>query len=100
MIKLADLQYRIFAASAHGGSWPISAAPVVCLRVRCRAQSSRALGWAGAAVDDPQRHFATINCRIAKGLFNHLVGDGENRRGHLDADRSRSLQVDDELEFG
>src|SRR5262245_41832951 len=21
MIKLADLQYRIFAASAHGGSW-------------------------------------------------------------------------------
>jgi hypothetical protein len=23
---------------------------------------------AGTAVDDPQRHFATVNCRIAKGL--------------------------------
>jgi hypothetical protein len=54
----------------------------------------------GAAVNDPQRHFATVNCRIAKGLFNHLVGDGENGRRHLDADRSRRLQVDDELEFG
>ena len=49
---------------------------------------------------DPQRHFATVNRRIAKRLFNHLVGDGENRRRHLDADRSRRLQVDDELEFG
>ena len=27
-----------------------------------------------AAVDDPTRHFATLNCRIAKGSFDHLVG--------------------------
>jgi hypothetical protein len=26
---------------------------------------------------DPERRFATVNCRIAKGLFDHLVGDGE-----------------------
>jgi hypothetical protein len=31
----------------------------------------------GAAVHDPQRHFATANYRIAKGLFDHLVGAGE-----------------------
>jgi hypothetical protein len=23
---------------------------------------------------DPQRHFAIVNCRIAKGAFDHLVG--------------------------
>jgi hypothetical protein len=28
-------------------------------------------------VVDPKRHFATINYRIAKGLFDHLVGGGE-----------------------
>jgi len=73
----------------------------------CGRQARRLLGvflprveQRGEAVRDPRRHFATVNCRIAKGLFNHLVGDGENRRRHLDADRSRRLQVDDELEFG
>jgi hypothetical protein len=28
----------------------------------------------GAAVHDPQCHFAAVNCRAAKGLFDHLVG--------------------------
>jgi hypothetical protein len=23
---------------------------------------------------DPKRHFATANCRIAKGLFDHFIG--------------------------
>jgi len=27
----------------------------------------------GAAVHDPERHFATVICRIAKGSFEHLV---------------------------
>jgi hypothetical protein len=31
----------------------------------------------GAAVPDPQRHFATVNYRIAKGLFDNLVGGGK-----------------------
>jgi hypothetical protein len=34
---------------------------------------------------DPQRHFAIVNCRIAKGSLDHLVGDGEQLRWHLDA---------------
>jgi len=34
----------------------------------------------GAAVHDPERHFVTINYRIAKGSFDHRVGGGEQRR--------------------
>ena len=26
---------------------------------------------------DPQRRFATVSCRIAKGSFDHLVGGGD-----------------------
>jgi hypothetical protein len=33
-------------------------------------------------------------------LFDHLVGDGEQPRWHLDAKRARRLQVKDELELG
>jgi hypothetical protein len=33
----------------------------------------------GAAVPDPKRHFATDNYCTAKGLFDHLVGDGTQR---------------------
>jgi hypothetical protein len=33
-------------------------------------------------------------------LLDHLVGDGEHPWWHLDAERSRHLQVDDKLEFG
>ena len=32
--------------------------------------------------------------------LDHLVGDGEHPWRHLDAERSRSLKVDDKLEFG
>ena len=31
----------------------------------------------GAAVVDPQRHFAAVKCRSAKGLFDHYVGAAE-----------------------
>jgi hypothetical protein len=31
----------------------------------------------GAAVHDPECRFTTINCCIAKGLFDHLVGAGQ-----------------------
>jgi hypothetical protein len=31
----------------------------------------------GAAVHDPERHFAIANCRTAKGLLDQLVGGGE-----------------------
>jgi hypothetical protein len=49
---------------------------------------------------DPKRHFATVNCRIAKGSFNHVVGDGKHVGSHLDAERSPRVQVDDKREFG
>src|SRR5580700_3945913 len=42
-------------------------------------------------------------CSIAArraASFDHLVGDREHRGRHLDAERARSLQIDDELEFG
>src|SRR5215813_14661466 len=35
----------------------------------------------------------------AVSLFNHLVGEQLQRIGHLDAEQSRRLRVDDELEF-
>jgi hypothetical protein len=41
---------------------------------------------------DPFRHFATVNCRSAKGLFDHLVGADEDRRG--DADDANALDRD------
>ena len=46
--------------------------------------------------NDPKRHFA----RVAKGLFDHVIGNRAHRRWHLDAECSRSLKIDDELEFG
>ena len=36
--------------------------------------------WPIREAIDPTRHFATVNCRIAKGSLDHLVGNGEQRR--------------------
>jgi len=36
-----------------------------------------AVGSRANDVHDPERYFATANCRIAKGLFDHLVGAGD-----------------------
>ena len=33
--------------------------------------------------NDPKRHFATIDYRIAKDLFDHLVGAAEQRSGNV-----------------
>ena len=53
-----------------------------------------------AAGIDPKRRFTAINCRIARVLFDHLVGDGQHSRLHLHTERSRSLKVDSEHKFG
>jgi hypothetical protein len=52
----------------------------------------------GAAVHDPKRRFADTDYRTARGLFNHLVGTGEQRRWHRQAERLGGLEVDHKLE--
>jgi hypothetical protein len=36
-------------------------------------------------VIDPERHFATTKCRVAKEVFDHLVGARDQRRGEGEA---------------
>jgi hypothetical protein len=57
-------------------------------------------GRGESVVLDPKRHFATAKCRIAKGLFDHLVGECKQRRRDGQAERLGGLEVDHELEFG
>jgi hypothetical protein len=38
-------------------------------------------------------------CHQDRPLFDHLVGEREQRRRHLEAKRLGGLEVDDELEF-
>ena len=45
----------------------------------------------GALEDDPKRRFVSANYRIAKGLFDHLVGDGEQSGRYVEAQRLGSL---------
>jgi len=48
---------------------------------------------------DPQRLIATIDCRTAKGLFDHFVGPTEHRYRDGDAEGLGGLQVDVQLDF-
>jgi hypothetical protein len=38
-------------------------------------------------VRDPERHLVTVNCRIARGSFDHLVGTGQQAGRQGDAER-------------
>jgi hypothetical protein len=49
---------------------------------------------------DPFRHFVTVNCRIAKALFEDLVGDGEQRLRNSEAEGLGGLCIDREIELG
>jgi hypothetical protein len=40
-----------------------------------------------------------MRCSKNSALFDHLVGGGEHRRWHRDAERLRSLEVDNQLEL-
>ena len=44
--------------------------------------------------------FALGQKRTSLYLFDHFVSKGNQPRRHLDAKRSRCLQIDDEFEFG
>jgi hypothetical protein len=45
------------------------------------------------------RHFATVICRTAKSSFDHLVGNGEQRRRHSEAERLGGIELDDQFEL-
>ena len=47
----------------------------------------------GAAVHDPERHFATVNYRTAKGLFDHLVSAAEQGERKCNAKRFGSFKI-------
>jgi hypothetical protein len=64
-----------------------------------RGSFCRAYYWAGAAVHDPQRHFATVNCRSATSLFDHFVGTYGQRLWNGEAKSLGDLEIDDQLEF-
>jgi hypothetical protein len=53
----------------------------------------------GEAVHDPERHFATVICRIAKGSLYHLVGGHLHNLRYGKAERFGCLEVDDEIEL-
>jgi hypothetical protein len=56
--------------------------------------------FTGAAVHDPQRHFAPVNCRTAKGSFDHLVSGHKKGLRHGKAEHLCGLEVDNQLELG
>jgi hypothetical protein len=47
------------------------------------------------AVHDLKRTFATVDCRIAKGSFDHFVGEDEQGGWNSQAERFRSIEIDD-----
>ena len=49
---------------------------------------------------DPQRRFAAVICRIAKGSLDHLVGGHKQTLRHGESERLHGFEIDDEVEFG
>jgi hypothetical protein len=45
-------------------------------------------------------HHDTVIYRTAKGLFDHVIGAGEQCWRHGEAERLSSREIDDEIEFG
>jgi len=66
--------------------------PVQSPHVRCRGTNGRGWGRGSKSGNDSKRSFGAS--------FDHLVGDRKYRRRHLDAEHSRRLQIDDEIELG
>jgi hypothetical protein len=49
--------------------------------------------------NDPEQHFTTVDCRIAKELFDYLVGVAEQRYWKCKAECFRCLEIDNHPDF-
>ena len=54
----------------------------------------------GIAVSQTKSLKDQRTAKMVPELLDHLVGDGEQRRQHVDAERPRRSQIDDKLELG
>ncbi len=70
---------RLFAAMPFVSFWPFTTGHILTAGRRFwgAAEVGILKPTIGGDAVDPNRRFATANYRIAKGLFDHLVGDGE-----------------------
>jgi hypothetical protein len=66
---------------------------------QCCSHVEKTLANQAPSTHDPERHFASVNCRTAKGLFDHFVGAAEQREWEVYAERLGGLEVDEELDF-
>src|SRR5215510_12521093 len=70
-------------------------------RIGLRPRNQRQGGKRDSARGQMQKFAAgKFHFEPAFTSFDHLVGAGEERRRHVEAERARGLQVDDELELG
>ena len=81
---------------------PVVAPEVFEIRIdfRLLGYSGKVLLSVSSSAPDPERLSSTNFFCIARLLFDHLVGDGEQRCRHFDAEQSGGLQVDDKFELG
>ena len=57
------------------------------------------IGRVGCCAPAKQPHAPPISVMNSRRLFDHLVGAREQRRGHFEAERLGSLEIDDQLDF-
>ena len=82
---------------AGGHYWPISAALVVYPSCPLSVAKLPRQPVIDAVVTDPTRHFDTENCRTAQGLFDDVIGAGEQCRRHVKSERLGGLEIDHQL---
>jgi hypothetical protein len=74
----------------------------IMAKIEERLRYCRSANIAAAAPDNiPRPAGASLpSAKCVRILFDYFVGAGEQRRRHIEAHGSRSLEVDDQLELG